>query len=140
MTYSKILIVGNLGGDPEIRYTPSGKMVTNFSVAENRTVSGEKQTIWYRVSTWEKLAENCNNYLKKGSRVLIEGRLTADTATGGPRIWTGNDGQQRASFELTAQTVQFLSTRAEDAQQPSGDYQQTEMSGMPPAMDNDIPF
>ena len=76
--YHTIIIVGNLGKDPEMRYTPSGQAVTSFPVATNRqytTGSGEqvKETIWFRISTWGKTAETCNQYLKKGSKVLIEG-------------------------------------------------------------------
>ncbi len=116
--YHTLIIVGNVGRDPEMRYTPSGQAVTSFSVATNRQYTnnnGElvKETIWFRISAWGKQAEICNQYLRKGSKVLVEGRLTADQATGGPRIWTGQDGQARASFEVTAQTVRFLSSRAE---------------------------
>jgi single-strand DNA-binding protein len=116
--YHTIIIVGNVGKDPEMRYTPSGQAVTSFSVATNRqytTGNGEqvKETIWFRVTTWGKQAEICNQYLKKGSKVLIEGRLTPDKGTGGPRIWTKQDGSAGASFEVTAGTVRFLSTRGE---------------------------
>lgn len=116
--FQTIILAGNLGRDPEMRYTPSGQPVTSFSVATNRqwtNNNGElvKETVWFRVSVWGKMAEICNQYLKKGSKVLVEGRLTADPATGGPRIWTGQDGQPRASFEVSAQTVRFLSSRSE---------------------------
>jgi single-strand DNA-binding protein len=117
--YHTIIIVGNLGRDPEMRYTPSGQAVTNFSVATNRQYTASdgspvKETIWFRVSTWGKQAETCNQYLKKGSKVLIEGRLTPDTSTGGPRIWTRQDGTSASSYEVTANTVRFLSSRGED--------------------------
>lgn len=100
--YQKIIIVGNLGGDPVMRYTPSGQAVTNFSVATNRQYTasnGEqvKETTWFRVSVWGKQAEVANQYLRKGRKVLVEGRLIPDPQTGGPRIWTGQDGQPRAS-------------------------------------------
>jgi single-strand DNA-binding protein len=116
--YQTIIIVGNVGRDPEMRYTPSGQAVTSFSVATNRQYSnnnGEtvKETVWFRVSAWGKQAETCNQYLKKGSKVLVEGRMTADPATGGPRIWNAQDGSPRASFEVSAQTVRFLSSRTE---------------------------
>lgn len=116
--YHTVIIVGNVGRDPEMRYTPTGQAVTSFSVATNRQYvnsNGEtvKETVWFRVSTWGKQAETCNQYLKKGARVLVEGRLTPDPNTGGPRVWTGQDGQPRATFEVTAQTVRFLSPRAE---------------------------
>lgn len=111
--YHTLLIVGNLGKDPEMRFTPSGQAVTSFSVATSReytTGSGErvKETTWFRVSTWGKTAEVCNQYLKKGSKVLIEGRLTPDKSTGGPRVWTKQDGSAGSSFEVTAQTIRFL--------------------------------
>lgn len=111
--FQTIILAGNLGRDPEMRYTPSGQAVTSFSVATNRqwtNSNGEliKETVWFRVSAWGKMAETCNQYLKKGSKVLVEGRLTADSTSGGPRIWTGQDGSARANFEVTAQTVRFL--------------------------------
>ena len=117
--YQKILIIGNLGGDPEMRYTPTGQAVTNFSVATNRQYTASdgqqvKETVWFRVSAWGRQAETCNQFLKRGSRVLVEGRLNADPATGGPRVWTKQDGSPGASFEITAQTVRFLSTAQED--------------------------
>ena len=108
----KLWIKGNLGRDPEMRYTPSGQAVCNFSVAENRqytAANGEtvKETTWFNVSAWGKTAENCNKYLKKGQDVTVWGRLTADPATHGPRLWTGQDGTQRASFEVSASEVIF---------------------------------
>ncbi|MFQ5854500.1 MAG: single-stranded DNA-binding protein [Anaerolineae bacterium] len=114
--YQKLIIVGNLGGDPEMRYTPSGTPVTHFSVATNRrwtNQQGEQQdeTTWFRVSCWDKLAETTNQYLSKGRPVLIEGTLIPDSQTGGPRIWTGNDGIARASFEVRAWAVRFLPSR-----------------------------
>jgi len=146
--YQKLVIVGNLGNDPEMRYTPNGQAVTNLSIATNRQYtanSGEKikETTWFRVSVWGKQAEACNTYLKKGSKVLVEGRMTADSATGGPRIWTANDGSSRASFEVTAQTVRFLSTRSEDQAAGGGggsNYGQGQNNMMPPPSDDDIPF
>ncbi len=110
--YHTIVIVGNVGRDPEMRYTPSGSAVTSFSVAVSDGFGERKKTIWFRVSAWEKLAETCNNYLKKGSKVLIEGRLNA-TDTGNPRTYNRQDGTTAASFEVTANVVRFLSSRAE---------------------------
>lgn len=117
MTYHTLILIGNLGRDPEMRYTPSGQPVTSFSVASNRSYvnnNGEKtdETIWFRVTAWGKLAETCNQYLHKGSKVLVEGRLVPDK-NGGPRIWNRQDGTPSASFEVTANTVRFLSTRGE---------------------------
>lgn len=116
--YQKVIIVGNLGRDPEMRYTPSGQPVTNFSVATNRRWTNTdgtpgEETVWFRVTAWGKLGETCNQYLSKGRQVFVEGRLSPDPETGGPRIWTGQDGVARASFEITAFTVRFLGGRAE---------------------------
>lgn len=112
--YAKLIIVGNLGKDPEMRYTPNGQAVTSFSVATSHkyTTSGGEQvteTTWFRVSAWGKLAEICNQYLKKGSKVLIEGRLTPDKSTGGPKVFNKQDGASGASYEVNASTVKFLS-------------------------------
>jgi single-strand DNA-binding protein len=139
--YHTIILIGNLGRDPEMRYTPSGQAVTNFSVATNRQYTGSdgqlvKETIWFRISTWGKNAENCNQFLKRGSKVLVEGRLVPDANTGGPRIWNRQDGTPSASFEVSAQTVRFLSTRGED---DSGGVPPGEGAGQ--AEDgSDIPF
>lgn len=142
--YQTIIIVGNVGRDPEMRYTPSGQAVTSFSVATNRQYTNNnaetvKETIWFRVSAWGKQAETCNQYLKKGSKVLVEGRLTADPATGGPRVWTGQDGSTRASFEVSAQTVRFLSSRSEAEGGGMGSPAASEEGGLP-AESEDIPF
>ena len=140
--YHTIIIVGNVGRDPEMRYTPSGQAVTSFSVATNReytTGNGEKvkETIWFRITTWGKQAEVCNQYVKKGMKVLVDGRLTPDKVTGGPRVWQKNDGSPAASFEVTAGTVRFLSSRGEtsDMSSQGGGYEHAEMP-----LDDDIPF
>ena len=145
--YQTIIIAGDVGRDPEMRYTPSGQAVTSFSVATNRQYTnnnGEtvKETIWFRISAWGKTGEVCNQYLKKGSKVLVEGRLTADPATGGPRVWTAQDGSTRASFEVYAQTVRFLSSRSEAAEPGlGGAAAPAAEEGVPPAGDEgDIPF
>ena len=142
--FQTIILAGNLGRDPEMRYTPSGQAVTSFSVATNRqwtNNNGEtvKDTIWFRISAWGKMAETCNQYLKKGSKVLVEGRLTADPATGGPRIWQASDGSSRASFEVSAQTVRFLSSRGETEGGAAASTPATDEGGAP-ATDEDIPF
>ena len=116
--YQQIVIVGYLGRDPEMRYTPSGTPVTNFNVATNRKYTGSdgqqvKETAWFRVSVFGKQAEACAQYLKKGSACLVEGRLTPDLQTGHPRVFQRQDGTAGASFEIFANTVRFLSTRGE---------------------------
>lgn len=148
--YNKTIVVGHLGKNPEMRYTPSGQAVTSFSVAVSRqytTGNGEqvKETTWFRASAWGKTAENCNKYLKKGSKVLVEGRLVPDKATGGPRIWTRQDGSSGASFELSAAVVVFLSPRGDGTEAEhhmeeegmfSGEFEGTQQQ--PP--EDDIPF
>ena len=141
--YQKVIIVGNLGRDPEMRYTPDGTPVTDFSVATNRRwnnpdgTQGE-ETVWFRVTAWRKLAETCNQYLTKGRQVFVEGQLHPDKETGGPRVWTANDGKPRASYEVTAATVRFLGgPRGEGAADASASSQEVP----PPEMgENEIPF
>jgi single-strand DNA-binding protein len=142
--FHTLIVVGNLGKDPEMRYTPSGQAVTSFSIASNRkytSSNGEQvnETIWFRISAWGKQAEICNQYLKKGSRVLVEGRLTPDKNTGGPRIWQKQDGTSGSSFEVTAQTVRFLSTRGEGEGAGGGSTSEAGEMATAPAED-DIPF
>jgi single-strand DNA-binding protein len=124
MSFHTIIIVGNLGRDPEMRYAPNGNAVTSLNVASNRTYtdsSGEriKETTWFRVSVWGKQAENANTYLQKGSSVLIEGDLRPDKETGNPRTFTRADGSTGASYEVTARTVRFLTTRGAGADSTS---------------------
>jgi single-strand DNA-binding protein len=139
--YQKVIVVGNLGGDPEMRYLPNGTAVTSFSVATNRRwtdqASGDnkEETVWFRVSVFGRQAESANTYLNKGRQVLVEGRLKPDPATGGPRTWTGQDGTVRASFELTADTVRFIGGRAD------GSYESEESSqGQAVHEEDEIPF
>jgi single-strand DNA-binding protein len=117
--YHKLILVGNLGRDPEMRYLPSGTAVTNFSLATNESWTGEdgqkhERTIWWRISVFGKSGEACNEYLRKGSKVLVEGRMNADPKTGAPRVWTDQTGNTRSSFEATALNVKFLSSRGEN--------------------------
>ena len=139
--YQKLTIVGRLGKDPEMRFTPTGQAVTNFSVATDRqwAQDGEKkkETTWFTVTAWGNQAEVCNQYLKKGSKVLVEGRLTPDKSTGGPRVWEKRDSTWGASFEVTAEVVRFLSDRNE-----SGDHAGQQAGSYAPGSDptNDIPF
>ncbi|MFM8321931.1 MAG: single-stranded DNA-binding protein [Chloroflexota bacterium] len=142
--YQQLIIVGNLGRDPEMRYTPSGQAVTSFNVATNRQYTGSdgnqvKEVTWFRISVWGKQAETCSQYLKKGSKVLIEGRLTGDPVTGGPKIWTRQDGTPGASFDVTANSVRFLSSRGEDGGMGSGDSFGAQQGGGGEDGDN-IPF
>ena len=118
--FHRITLIGFVGQAPQMRYTEEGTPVTNFSVATNRKWTNAEgtpgeETIWFRITAWGKLGETCNQYLSKGRQVLVEGRLRPDPETGGPRIWTGQDGASRASFEVTALNVRFLGGRAEGA-------------------------
>ena len=105
MTLNKILIIGNVGRDPEMRYTPNGNPVTSFSVATSRryTTQGEQreETEWFRVSVWNRLAETCNQYVTKGMKVFVEGRLSSNE-------WVGQDGEKRFGLDITASEVKFL--------------------------------
>jgi single-strand DNA-binding protein len=106
---NEMRIIGNLGGDPEMRFTSGGKPVTNFNVATNRTYrskDGEqaKETEWFTVVAWDRQAESCNQFLKKGQSVYVEGRLQL-------RSWDGNDGQKRYRNEVHANSVIFLDRR-----------------------------
>lgn len=142
MSFHTVIFVGNLGRDPDAKYTPDGQMVCNFSVAVNddsKSASGEKieRTIWIRVSTWGKQAENCNQYLKKGKKVLVEGKLVTDKNTGGPRVWEKQDGTAAASYEVRAFTVRFLSAAGEAGSAPANDVPEEHSSAQD---ESDMPF
>ena len=116
MSFHTLLIVGRLGREPEMRYSPSGQAITNLNLAANRQYTDSnsqtaKETTWFRVSVFGKTAENCNAFLRKGSLVLVEGRLTCDPETGGPRLYSRKDGTPGTAFEVTANTVRFLSSQ-----------------------------
>jgi single-strand DNA-binding protein len=107
---NKITLIGNVGSDPEMRYTPNGKAVTSFRMATNYRYNGpdgerREETEWFRVSVWGKQAESCNQFLSKGRRVYVEGRLRS-------RNWEGQDGQMRTSLEVAANRVIFLDRAA----------------------------
>ncbi len=113
---NKVLLIGNLTRDPELRYIPSGQAVTSFSIAVNRVYlsqSGEKkeEVSFIRCVVWGKRAEVCNEYLKKGSAVFVEGRLQS-------RSWEGQDGSKRSTIEVVAMNVQFLSKGTGSKQAP----------------------
>jgi single-strand DNA-binding protein len=124
--YHTVIVAGCLGKDPESRYTPDGKPITSFSVAVNHFYNksdGEKvkETIWFRVTAMGKIAEVCGQYLKKKSRVIVEGHLSADKETGGPKVWTAKDGTPRASYEIVAQTVRFLDPKPAEGERAPDD-------------------
>ena len=110
---NKVMIIGNVGSEPEMRFTPSGKSVTSFSVACNDKWGGQDTTEWFNVQSWGKLAETCNQYISKGQQVFVEGRLHTNK-------WEDNDGNQRQGTEVVASKVVFLGSkkqRDEDSQE-----------------------
>lgn len=116
--YQQTIIIGNLGKDPEIRYTAQGKAVTEFSVAVNRKGRDGDETTWFRVSCWGQLAETTNQYLKKGRQVMVIGDQLKASA------WVGSDGEARATLELTARDVRFLGGA-------DGEARETEQEDLP---------
>lgn len=129
--YSNLIVIGRLGRDPELRYTEAGSPVCDISVASdyryNKDGTQVSETTWWRVSFWGAVAENVNKYMKKGRLVYIEGRIRPGE-NGGPRIWTGDDGEPRASFEVMGNTIRFLDRGDDTSKQSAFDD------------DDDIPF
>jgi len=131
---NKVMIIGHLGRDPEMRYTPSGKPVTTFTVAVSRSWNsgdGERhsETEWFNVVAWGNLAETCKQYLTKGQLVYIEGRLQT-------RHWDDKEGQKRSTVELVANEMTFLSERRE-----SGNHETAPAAGEEsPANEDEFPF
>ncbi len=115
---NKIMLIGNLGRDPEMNYTPSGVAVTKFSLAVSRTYktsSGEKrdETEWFNVVAWNKLAETCNSYLRKGNKVYIEGRLTQ-------RKYTDKNGVERTAVDVVANEMEMLTPKSQSTGSSEG--------------------
>ena len=138
---NKVILIGNLGSDPEVRYTPSGSAVANFSIATNESwkdKNGQDQdrTEWHKIVVWGKQAENCGEYLSKGRTVYIEGRLQT-------RSWDDKEGNKRYTTEIVATTVQFLGgpggAKGMPENRPAPSPSQAP-GGPPPAGDDDIPF
>jgi len=116
--YQKVMLIGNIGRDPELKTLPAGKAICNFSLATNdskRDADGNRvdSTIWWRCTAWGNIAEAVARYAKKGSKLLVEGSLYADQ-TGNPRVFQRADGTWSANYELNANVVRFLSSRSED--------------------------
>jgi len=137
---NKVILIGNLGQDPELRYTQGGKAVASFSIATTERFSsrdGDRQerTEWHRIVTWERTAENCARFLSKGRSCLVEGRLQT-------REWEDKDGGKRRTTEVVAQNVQFLGGPRGEGSEDQGP------TGAPPveaapggnAPPDDIPF
>jgi single-strand DNA-binding protein len=147
---NKVILIGNLGRDPELRYTPGGQPVANFSIATSESWnkkdgSGrEERTEWHRIVAWGRTAELCAQYLSKGRTVYIEGRLQT-------REWENKEGQKQRTTEVVANTVQFIGGGAGGAGGPGGAPRGGQGGGMsgggsggfdngPPPADDEIPF
>ena len=154
MSVNKVILIGNLGKKPELRYTPGGQAVAQFNIATNERWGGkdgqpaQERTEWHRIVVWGRTAENCAQYLDKGRSVYVEGRLQT-------REWTDKEGQKKYTTEIIAQTVQFLGGKGggagggefaggEDrmtASVPSGAPVNDDFTGdMGGAADDDLPF
>jgi single-strand DNA-binding protein len=139
---NKVMLIGNVGKDPEMRYTANGKAVTTFTIAVNRNFQGtdgerREETDWFDIVTWEKLAELCSQFLQKGRQAYVEGRLHT-------RSWEGQDGQKKYRTEVVAQTVLFLGSaggggeRGGGSRMPEQQYDEAPVgAGVDP---DDLPF
>lgn len=136
---NKVILVGRLGADPEVRYTQDGTMVTNFRLATNevgKDKSGERtqRTEWHRIVTFGKLAEVCGSYLSKGSLAYVEGRLQT-------RTWDDKDGNKRSTTEIVAQNMQILEPKGkEGGENLKGSGNRPSLSPPETAGDDDVPF
>jgi single-strand DNA-binding protein len=131
---NKVMIIGNLGRDPEMRYTPAGRPVTTFSVATSRnwtTAEGERrsETEWFNIVAWGSLAEICSQYLKKGQQVYVEGRLQT-------RHWEDDQGNKRNATEVVAREMTMLSERREKTEGETGEPEES----FPQSDEDDFPF
>lgn len=147
MSFNKIIIIGNLGRDPELRYTPQGDAVCDFSVAVNdrkRDKAGEWQdiTTWFKVTFWRKQAENASKFLTKGRQVYVEGRLQVEE-------WTDRDGKNRQTLAIQGTELQFLGEHRTEENRDSNETSKDEYSGnsepetsfeTSSATDDNIPF
>jgi len=132
---NKVMLIGHLGKDPEMRYTPSGRPVTTFTVATSRswnTVDGERhqETEWFNIVAWGNLAEICKQYLTKGQQVYIEGRLQT-------RRWEDKEGNKHSSVEVVANEMMFLGDRREANNNQQAESEETEQ---PSADEDEFPF
>lgn len=135
---NKVMLIGNVGKDPEMRYTANGSAVTTFSLAVNRnfqSTEGERkeETDWFEIVTWNKLAELCSQFLQKGRQAYVEGRLHT-------RSWEGQDGQKRYRTEVIAQTVLFLGSAGGAGGGGSRMYDDQPAPAGPAVDPDDLPF
>jgi|SRR5437660_3730443 len=142
MSFNKIILVGNLGRDPELRYTPDGTPVCNFSLATNerrrdpKTGENNDITTWFRVTLWRRQAETASQYLSRGKSVYIEGRLRVEE-------WTDRDGKQRHTLEVNATDMQFIGARGDEANAAPAKAPAAASDSTPEPTDlsdDDIPF
>jgi single-strand DNA-binding protein len=139
MSFNKVILVGNLGRDPELKYTTQGTAVCHFTMATNekrKDRNGEMQdvTTWFRVTLWGRQAENASQYLAKGRPVYIEGRLRVED-------WTDRDGKSRYTLEVHATEMQFLGARGDDSQNTgSRSAPQDASPAEHEAVEDDVPF
>jgi len=140
MSFNKVILVGNLGRDPELRYTPQGTPVCSFTLATNerrkdKTGEMQDQTTWFRVTLWGRQAETASQYLTKGRPVYIEGRLRVED-------WTDRDGKARYTLEVHATDMQFIGGKGDDSPAPHRAEEQSRPAspGAPEIEDDDIPF
>ena len=143
-TVNKVLLLGRLGKDPDLRYTPSGAAVANFSMATNRVWkdqegNNQERTDWHRIVVWRKLAEFTGNYLKKGSLIYVEGRLET-------RSWTDNNNVTRYITEVIAESIQMVGPKMDrtaepaDIPPPEEEFEPGEPEGAPAPSEDDLPF
>jgi len=135
---NKVMVIGHLGRDPEMRYTPSGRPVTTFTIAVSRswnTADGERrtETEWFNIVAWGNLAEICKQYLYKGQQVYIDGRLQT-------RRWEDKEGQKHTSVEVVANEMMMLGDRRENSSQTQESSEQTDEIAEPIADEDEFPF
>ena len=135
MSVNKVILIGNLGKKPELRYTPGGQAVANFTLATNERFGGrdgqpaQERTEWHRIVVWGRTAENCGQYLDKGRSVYIEGRLQT-------REWQDKEGQKRQTTEIVANTVQFLGGKGGGGGETMGSGDDRMAAGVPSGADD----
>jgi single-strand DNA-binding protein len=118
--YQRLVFIGNLGNEPELRFLPSGTAVCNFSTANNhKKKDGSETTTWFYVAVYGDHAEACKQYLHKGSKVLVEGYIVPDEF-GSPKVWTDKTGASRANYNVNASVVEFLDRKADVAESDEG--------------------
>ena len=140
---NKVILLGNLGSDPETRYTQAGETVTNFSLATSEKWKGKdgeqrEKTEWHKIVTWRKVAEACRDYLSKGSQVYVEGKIVTEQ-------WEDKEGNKRYTTKIDAQYVKFLDSKPKQESQHYPSHQEEDdgspaYDGPPPISDDDVPF